>query len=228
MKCEVMAIGREDTEFDETLLERFCRLELVYTDSLVLETPIAFPINPKYASGFSYWILEGQKLQLASIEQSKKKYKPNLSCNVELKNLGKDTGAHPQITVLNMIFPISVFVFCSIIAVIVHSSKRFHPNAFRGRSQYNAGHLSNVTVQQARIKIGKNNSVDDSSQDDWKENEAIDPEQNGSAKSTLFFADRCEIDKIALRVQQLVVEELENCEKATDTERRKTVGKSEF
>jgi hypothetical protein len=40
-----MAIGREDTVFDEALMERFCERDLVYTDSLVLETPIAFPIK---------------------------------------------------------------------------------------------------------------------------------------------------------------------------------------
>ena len=215
-----MAIGREDTEFDETLLERFCRLELVYTDSLVLETPIAFAINPKFASGFSYWIQHGQKFEQVSIEQSKKKYQPSLSCNVELKDQGQDTEDHPQITVLNMIFPITVFVFCAIIAVIVHSSKRLHPKQFRGRSLYNAGHSSGVALQQVKMNAGK--SDNDSGEDDWKENEAIDTEKNGHHGSTLFIADRCEIDNIARRVQQIVVEELENCDKST--EKRRTVG----
>jgi hypothetical protein len=46
-KCAVMAVGMEDTLLDQALMERFCKRELVFTDSIVLETPIAFPINPE-------------------------------------------------------------------------------------------------------------------------------------------------------------------------------------
>ena len=45
--CAAMAIGREDTTTDGDLLEMFCERNLVYTDSLVLENPIGFPINPE-------------------------------------------------------------------------------------------------------------------------------------------------------------------------------------
>lgn len=45
-KCKVMAIGYEDTSMDAKFLERMCTMGLVYTDSVIVETPIAFPIRP--------------------------------------------------------------------------------------------------------------------------------------------------------------------------------------
>lgn len=119
-KCAVLAIGKEDTLFDSTLMEKFCQRELVFTDSLILETPIAFPIKPEIMSGMSYWILEAEKYHSVSIENSKVKYSPHLSCNVELAQ-EEDLGDYAQISVLNMILPISKylmhFVFTLVIAI---------------------------------------------------------------------------------------------------------------
>jgi len=58
-KCRVMAVGWEDTGFDTAFLKKLCERNLVYTDSIIDETPIAFPIRPGLASGFSYWIQQG-------------------------------------------------------------------------------------------------------------------------------------------------------------------------
>lgn len=55
--CQAMAIGYEDTAMDITFLDRLCREDLVYTDSMVVEIPIAFPIRSDLTSGFSYWMV---------------------------------------------------------------------------------------------------------------------------------------------------------------------------
>lgn len=44
-KCDVMAVGREDTTMDFDLLNLFCERGLVFTESVVIENPIAFPIK---------------------------------------------------------------------------------------------------------------------------------------------------------------------------------------
>jgi hypothetical protein len=118
-KCTVMAIGREDTLFDNALMERFCRRELVFTDSLILETPIAFPIKPELMSGMSYWILEAEKYHSISIENSKVKYTPHLSCKVELAQ-EEDLGDYAQISVMNMIFPISKYRMLLVLLWLSH------------------------------------------------------------------------------------------------------------
>lgn len=109
-KCSVLAISKEDTLFDTALMERFCDRELVFTDSLILETPVAFPIKPEFASGMSYWILEGEKFHDVSVKNSKVKYSPNLSCRVELSQ-EEDLGDYAQISVLNMVLSLSWYLY---------------------------------------------------------------------------------------------------------------------
>ena len=44
-RCDVIAIGSVETLADMDLLNMFCTRDLVMTDSLVLENPIAYPIR---------------------------------------------------------------------------------------------------------------------------------------------------------------------------------------
>ena len=50
-KSKILAIGWEDNTMDVGIREKLCENELRFTDSVVIETPTAFPINPKLASG---------------------------------------------------------------------------------------------------------------------------------------------------------------------------------
>lgn len=50
-KCEVLAIGWEDNSVDMGVREKLCENNIFFTDSLILETPQAFPINQKLAAG---------------------------------------------------------------------------------------------------------------------------------------------------------------------------------
>eukprot|EP00986_Skeletonema_menzelii_P007895 scaffold3154_cov129-Skeletonema_menzelii.AAC.1 len=89
--CKVLAIGREDTIMDMNYIKRVCELDLVYTDVLVTENPIAFPINPQLASAFSYWMYLGEKTYGIDLDNAKQKFiekndiKPQ--CEVELSQL---------------------------------------------------------------------------------------------------------------------------------------------
>lgn len=184
-KCTVMAIGKEDTLFDAALMERFCERELVFTDSLILETPIAFPIKPELVSGMSYWILEGEKYHGVSIEKSKNKHSPHLSCNVELSQQ-EDLGDMAQISVLNMVFPIMVFIWCAVIAVIVHvCGKSWSPKTTQDRmslldtrkpkssikNELNATSNAGIGSKSSCINTAKPNEY--CSSEEWEESPAI-------------------------------------------------------
>lgn len=50
----------------------------------------------------------------------KAKYSPQLSCSVELTGQEEDLGDYAQISVLNMILPVMVFIISAVLAIIVH------------------------------------------------------------------------------------------------------------
>ena len=73
-RCDVLAIGNEDTQMDFDFLERMCKLGLVYTESVVAEIPVAFTIRPDLAAGFSYWMFQGERLGTVTLDASKKEF----------------------------------------------------------------------------------------------------------------------------------------------------------
>jgi len=50
-KCKALAIGWEDTSMDRSFLDKICKRELVYTESMFFETPMGFPIRQDLAAG---------------------------------------------------------------------------------------------------------------------------------------------------------------------------------
>jgi len=61
--CEVLAVGRLDDVLDTPLMLDFCERSLVFTESILLETALAFPIKPELAPGMSYWINQGERYE---------------------------------------------------------------------------------------------------------------------------------------------------------------------
>jgi len=118
-KCQVMAIGYEDTSMDVKFIEKLCRNKLVFTNSLVLEIPIAFPIRSHLTSGFSYWMYQGEKYHGTSIQTSKDEFPQDIACNVQYSEEDIETSVHDKITVQNFFLPIMVFLGCSVLSVIV-------------------------------------------------------------------------------------------------------------
>mmetsp|Transcript_1544 Transcript_1544/g.3190 ORF Transcript_1544/g.3190 Transcript_1544/m.3190 type:complete len:753 (+) Transcript_1544:97-2355(+) len=122
-KCDVLAVGREDTMIDLELLNLFCDEGLVYTNSLVMENPIAFPVRPDLASGLSYWILQGDKYHGVSLKNSVDRYtaenKFQPKCNVELSAQVSERNDYAQIMPTNMFFPIIFWLGFAITAAIL-------------------------------------------------------------------------------------------------------------
>ena len=131
-ECEVLALGIEDTKMDRGIQAKMCEYGLVYTDSLIAENPIAFPIKPQLASAFSYWMYLGEKSYDISLERSKETFKEEnqikTKCEVELSKI--DTGEvddFARVSPSNMFLPIMIFVICTFIAVVlqlIHENER--------------------------------------------------------------------------------------------------------
>ena len=85
-KCDVLAVGYEDTILSEDFLEEMCENNLVYTSSVVVEVPIAFPIRQDLSSGFSYWVREAKRNGI-DLEAAKEKYQPSASCEIQLEDV---------------------------------------------------------------------------------------------------------------------------------------------
>ena len=117
-KCELLAIGYEDTSSDKIFLDRLCERELVYTESVVAEIPMAFPLRQGISSGFSYWMYQGERSGV-TLEASKSEFPVVANCDVHLDTDVTEGSETDQITVKNMFLPIIFFVVCVFIAVIL-------------------------------------------------------------------------------------------------------------
>ena len=121
--CQVMAIGREDSTTD--IVSTLCELDLVYTDSLIVENPIAFPINPQLASAFSYWKYLGEKTYGIDLDSAKEAFLENNDikpqCEVELSQLrgAEEASDFTPVSSSNMFLPIMAFLGCALTAVVL-------------------------------------------------------------------------------------------------------------
>ena len=124
-ECKVLAVGREGTTMDMDFISKLCELDLVYTDILVHENPIAFPINPQLASSFSYWMYLGEKTYGIDIDSAKQvfleKNDIKRQCEVELSQLSgaEEVDDFARVSPGNMIFPIILFLGCALIAAVL-------------------------------------------------------------------------------------------------------------
>eukprot|EP00956_Cyclotella_meneghiniana_P023232 scaffold44786_cov61-Cyclotella_meneghiniana.AAC.8 len=119
-KCDVLAVGYEDTILSEDFLEEMCENNLVYTSSVVVEVPIAFPIRQDLSSGFSYWVREAKRNGI-DLEAAKEKYQPSASCEIQLEDVEMGGDEYAQITVPNM-----VFVFCALLGIALQLEEKYN------------------------------------------------------------------------------------------------------
>mmetsp|Transcript_12361 Transcript_12361/g.28277 ORF Transcript_12361/g.28277 Transcript_12361/m.28277 type:complete len:122 (-) Transcript_12361:404-769(-) len=89
---------------------QFCDEGLVFTDSVIVEAPIALPVRPEIASGLSYWIFRAEKYHGVSIANSAKEYVEKYGppkCESELSNLGgiEEVDDLTPLSPENMVFP---------------------------------------------------------------------------------------------------------------------------
>jgi len=123
--CDVLAVGREDNMLDNELMNQFCDEGLVFTDSLIVETPVALPARPDIASGLSYWIFRAEKYHGVSIANSAKEYVEKYGppkCESELSNLGgiEEVDDLTPLSPENMVFPIIFFSAFALFGIFLH------------------------------------------------------------------------------------------------------------
>ena len=143
-KCQVLAIGYEDTSMDINFLERMCTNDLVYTASVIAEIPMAFPIRQGISSGFSYWIYKGERLGV-SLQASKKEFPTEARCDVHLSEEVQGDEMD-EITVKNFFLPILFFLVFAAIAIVIQIrhiyNVRHDPMA--GVDDSNRSHTRNI------------------------------------------------------------------------------------
>jgi hypothetical protein len=129
--CDVMAVGWEDTSMDLKFRENMCEMDLVFTNSLIIEIPIAFPVRPELASGFSYWMYRLDRFGGSSIESEQEEYREEYeweSCDVKLiEEVNEQSDDYAEITLKMMYLPLMLFLSCSVLAVlmqVIHQRQR--------------------------------------------------------------------------------------------------------
>jgi hypothetical protein len=122
-KCDVLAVGKMDSLGDLKLMNLFCKENLVYTDSVVIENHVGFPIRNDLASGFSYWMYQAEKYHDVSVTNSEIAFnaenKREPECNVMLSEQSDEASEFDPIRVENLIFPILFFLGSATIAVLL-------------------------------------------------------------------------------------------------------------
>jgi len=122
-ECGVLAVGRLDDVLDTPLMRDFCDRGLVFTDSILLETAVGFPIKPELAPGMSYWINQGERYEGVSLRNTMRTYVSQTGgppCSIDLRELDdQDINDFAQITPYNMILPIVFFLAFAAAAVIL-------------------------------------------------------------------------------------------------------------
>mmetsp|Transcript_9466 Transcript_9466/g.14629 ORF Transcript_9466/g.14629 Transcript_9466/m.14629 type:complete len:462 (+) Transcript_9466:848-2233(+) len=115
-KCKALAIGFEDTSMDPNFLERMCENKIVFTDSVIVEIPVALPLREGIANGFNYWQFEAQK-KGADLQASKEKFQSSVSCDVFLFKEEVEGNEMDAITVNNFFLPIVFFGTFAVVSV---------------------------------------------------------------------------------------------------------------
>ena len=154
-KCELLAIGYEDTSSDKSFLDRLCERELVYTESVVAEIPMAFPLRQGISSGFSYWMYQGERSGV-TLESSKSEFPVVANCDVHLDTDVTEGSETDQITVKNMFLPIIFFVVCAFIAVILQI---VHQRNVKQGNKSLVGRRSTFNLTQS-VAVEKNDDID--------------------------------------------------------------------
>ena len=172
----------------ESLVLRF--LAVAFTESLVMENTVVFPIKPELgtnclclyifsvsyqslvyllplrfcfkATGFSHWILQGEKYHGVSLQKSKDEYSAlnkweASSCNVELSEQDEEQNDYTKISPLNMFFPVMFWATFSIIAIILQITHT-HIKRKGGRSSTMIGRQSTRQLNASITSIPVHNN----------------------------------------------------------------------
>lgn len=155
-KCGVLIIGLEDTSMDTTFLNKMCEKDLVFTESLAAETPVAFPIRADLASGFSYWMIQGER-EGWSIQSSKDLFPQESTCNAFFDpEDAAEVDDFTRISIKNMFLPLVVFALSILIAIILQV---VHIIKTRRGEESNLGRHSTLSLTTETRRPSKFDSV---------------------------------------------------------------------
>jgi len=121
-KCSVLASSMMEIRNSVELMESFCSNELVSTGSLVLENPLAFPVNERYAGGLSYWLFRAEK-QGITFDSFAEAGVPPLVCNLKLVAMNNDNEL-ASLSPENFALPIMICVACVLLSMVLHLFNR--------------------------------------------------------------------------------------------------------
>jgi len=220
-RCDAMAIGWEDTSMDEKFMEQICEMDLVITDSLIIEIAVAFPIRPELASGFSYWINQSRKLSDLSINNEKEAYMKESgwkTCNFRITEVQNESDDYAKITVRMMFLPLVMFLSCSILGVMMqvydHRQRKrghqslvgrassidrinFKPKGKQAALFTTTGSLKSSTPRILRFRSTKRkpSSLDEEDEDEYL-SQTIDLEKSAKEYGSSFSVSKNENRKI--------------------------------
>ena len=130
-KCSAMVVGWEDTSADIALLNMYCDRNLAFTENVIAEIAMAWPIRTELASGMSYWIYNAQKyhdITPATVSQEYLEINGMATeCDLKLSAADKESEDTTPIEVRNMFFPLIIFVSCALLAAVlqvIHERRR--------------------------------------------------------------------------------------------------------
>ena len=114
--CDVLIYGFANLD----LMNMLCERDLVFTDSLVIENPVAFPVRTEYQSGLSYWMYQAEKTKGMTVESLKEEYDRTSpvqpDCVVNLSQAAvEESDEFAQVTLENLFLP---FIFYASFAAL--------------------------------------------------------------------------------------------------------------
>ncbi|KAL7533390.1 hypothetical protein ACHAXR_007666, partial [Thalassiosira sp. AJA248-18] len=143
-KCAVMALPHTQLSPNIELEAGLCKRDLVFTQSLVLEDPVSFPIRPELSPGLSYWMHQGSKYFGVTLETSMEKFDTGHSmCKVDFSVEDREANEYSKISVENLFFPIIFFLSFAVLAIIVQIFR--HRAWSKGRTDF-AGRTSSLDL----------------------------------------------------------------------------------
>jgi hypothetical protein len=122
-KCSGVVISEYNVYFEGGLMDAFCANELVDTDEVVLEEPLAFAVTPNLAVGLSYWMNVAEEVHDITYDNYANRDQPDAQCQLKLDNVDSDSFDElASMTPANLAFPFIVFLTTCAAAAMVHIS----------------------------------------------------------------------------------------------------------
>lgn len=126
-KCKVVASSMLEIRQDSDYMDAFCQNDLVSTGALVLENPIAFPVNEEYGGGLSYWLFRAEK-QGITLQSFIDAGVPPLVCNLRL-SLSDTESDLASLSVENFALPMILCAVCTVLSIGLHFFNQAKPSS---------------------------------------------------------------------------------------------------